>query len=78
MRKAAIFASGVLTGTVALPLAVVYVKPVRNTAVLAVAAVMSFAFVSSAEARESGRKHAQKFIDILNDMDVKYNTEEGK
>lgn len=71
MRKAAVFATGMATGVVSLPLAIIYVKPVRNIAVLGVAAAMSVTFATSAEARESGRKHAQKFIDILDDIEAK-------
>lgn len=80
MRKAAVFATGMATGVISVPLAVIYIKPVRNVAVLGVAAAMSLVFTTSASARESGRKHAQTFIDILDDIEAKANKtpEEGK
>ena len=73
MRKAGVFAAGVTTGVVSVPLAVIFVKPVRNAAVIGVAAAMAVIFTTSAESRESGRKHAQKFIDILDDIETKAN-----
>lgn len=78
MRKATIFVAGMATNAVLTPIAIMYVPPVRKAFALSVAAGMSFIFVQSAEVRETGRKHAQKFIDILNEMDAKYNKEEGK
>lgn len=73
MRKPAVFATGMTAGIVSVPLAVIYIKPVRNIAVLGVAAAMSVIFTTSAEARKSGRQHAQKFIDILDDIEAKAN-----
>lgn len=82
MRKPAVFATGMTVGVISVPLAVVFIKPVRNLAVLGTALAMSVIFTTSAEARESGRKHAQAFIDILDDIETKAanknNPEEGK
>ena len=78
MRKASIFVAGMATNAVLTPLAIVYVPPVRKAFALAVAAGMTVIFTSTAEAREVGRTHAEKFINILNDMDDRYNKEAGK
>ena len=80
MRKPAVFVSGMTVGIVSVPLAVIFVKPVRNVAVMGVALAMSVIFTTNAEARGSGRKHAQQFIDILDDIEAKANKtqEEGK
>ncbi|AXH44591.1 hypothetical protein SEA_MEDIUMFRY_45 [Arthrobacter phage MediumFry] len=68
MRKAGVFVGGMVTGMVVLPLAVRFVPPVRNAAVVIAAIDMSISFLD-ADRRDAARKLAERFIDIMNNMD---------
>ena len=70
MRKAAVFVTGMATGMVVLPLAVRFVPPVRNAAVIVAAIDMSITFLDK-DNRKEARTLAERFIKIMDDMDAK-------
>jgi hypothetical protein len=86
MRKAGVFVAGAATGMVVLPLAVRFVPPVRDAAIVVAALDMSIHFLNK-DNRKEARTLAEKFIKIMDDMDAKdaakeaeanTDTEEGK
>jgi len=70
MRKVGVFVAGAATGMVVLPLAVRFVPPVRNAAVIVAAIDMSIHFLDK-DNRKDARKLADRFIKIMDDMDAK-------